>query len=274
MGLTDGELSLRGPFVPADEDVPHEGALPDLYRLGFDRGAGAWQARYVTPDGLIVLLVDEDECDFHIDARPGYKASEMRAVLELARSRGLEPLDDDECEPEILEDGTVRIYLATMHPAPASAPAPVVEVAVEKSRKRAARRSTYAFALAASVAVALLMPSPLHHHYPEAVTQVFSGNEEADVSDTVPMSSNEGELSGPDSQGAPAGQAPASQPVGTQGRLGTTSRRSALWGETAGTHPDYNLHRLHRGQVEPDRLAEPHGSDRGHAPARPARKGP
>jgi hypothetical protein len=250
-----------GPFVPADEDVPHEGALPDLYRLGFDRGAGAWQARYETPDGKIVLSVDEDECDFHIDAKDGYKASDMKAALELARSRGLEPLDEDECEPEILEDGTVRIYLATMHPAPA----PVVMH--QPRRPRGARRSMFGLALAASAAVGLIMPSPvLHpHDYPEAVTKVFTSEDEADVSDTAPMSSNEGELSGPDSQGDPAGQAPASQPVGTQGRVGTTSRRSAEWGETAGTHPDYNLHRLYRGQVQPHRLAEPHGPARGHA---------
>jgi hypothetical protein len=256
-----------GPFVPTDEDVPHEGALPDLYRLGFDRGAGAWRARYETPDGKIVLSVDEDECDFHIDAKDGYKASDMKAALEVARSRGLEPLDEDECEPEILEDGTIRIYLAAMHPAPA----PVVMH--QPRRPRGARRSMFGLALAASAAVGLLMPSPLHHHYPDAIGHVFD-YDEADVSDTTPMSSNEGELSGPDSQGDPAGQAPASQPVGTQGWVGTTSRRSAYRGETAGTHPDYNLHRLYRGQVEPHRLAEPDGSDRGHAPARPARKGP
>ncbi|MFF7750419.1 hypothetical protein ACFZCP_14405 [Streptomyces sp. NPDC007971] len=34
--LTDAQLGRLGPFVPADEDVPHEGALPNLYGLEAD----------------------------------------------------------------------------------------------------------------------------------------------------------------------------------------------------------------------------------------------
>ncbi|MEU5403701.1 hypothetical protein ABZ348_30920 [Streptomyces sp. NPDC005963] len=67
---------------------------------------------FTTLDGLITLHIDERECDFHIDARPGYRPRSMKAVLTAAARRGIEPLDEDECDPEILEDGTVRIYCA------------------------------------------------------------------------------------------------------------------------------------------------------------------
>ncbi|MFF9095663.1 hypothetical protein ACF1AX_21320 [Streptomyces sp. NPDC014802] len=88
----------------------------------------------------------------------------MKAILAQARARGLEPMDADECEPELLEDGTVRIYLVLAE-APAAAPAPNVVDLQERRRNSAAKRMTVAFALAASVAAALLLPSPLRYDY-------------------------------------------------------------------------------------------------------------
>ncbi|MGW0861311.1 hypothetical protein [Streptomyces sp. NPDC002611] len=55
--------------------------------------------------------MDEEAYDFHIDAKPGYKTAVMKHVLGVAEWHELEMLDDGECEPEILEDGTIRIYL-------------------------------------------------------------------------------------------------------------------------------------------------------------------
>ena len=61
--------------------------------------------------GTIAVVLDSDAEDWHIDAGPGYRSSQMAALLDRTYSMGYEPLDADECEPEILDNGGVRIYL-------------------------------------------------------------------------------------------------------------------------------------------------------------------
>ncbi|MET8111166.1 hypothetical protein [Streptomyces prasinus] len=107
--------------------------------------------------------MNEEEEDFHIDARPGYSATEMRAILALARRHGLEPMDADECEPEILEDGTVRVYLVGDLTTP-------VQVQPVETGGKARRRAVYALALAACATGAMFIPSPSHHDYSEFPT--------------------------------------------------------------------------------------------------------
>jgi hypothetical protein len=80
---------------------------------------GGWYGEYTSADGLIKLVVDEEAYDFHIDAKEGYRPALMRSVLLMARKNGLELLDEDEGDPEIVDEETIRIYLA---PRPAAAP--------------------------------------------------------------------------------------------------------------------------------------------------------
>ncbi|AVO22513.1 hypothetical protein PBI_PAEDORE_30 [Streptomyces phage Paedore] len=142
---------------------------------------GGWAGEYTSPDGLIKLVVDEEEMDWHIDARPGHSPVHMRTVLAQARARGMEPMDADECEPELLEDGTVRIYLVFSGES-AVVVQPATPTAQEERRTSAAKRMTLTFALVACVAGALLTPSPLHHDYP------LVGNEhQSDTADKVIM---------------------------------------------------------------------------------------
>ncbi|MGW1040055.1 hypothetical protein [Streptomyces sp. NPDC002547] len=68
---------------------------------------------YTSLDNKICVHLDDDRFDYHIDAKPGYRPSVMRAILRHTSRRGLELIPDDEEEPEILEDGTIRIYLTT-----------------------------------------------------------------------------------------------------------------------------------------------------------------
>jgi hypothetical protein len=223
---------------------------------------GGWCGGYKSPDALITLVVDEEEYDFHIDARPGYKASVMREVLKAAESRGLELLDEDECEPEILEDGTVRIYLA-----PITEYAVVPPVAPTRPARSTVKRVASTFALAACVASALLLPSPVATSYPDAISEVFDSfsSNEPGVVQPAPdhISPTEGELSGPESHRDPATvQARASESLRASGRVEQAADRSFGRGETSGTHPDYDIHRLHRGQVELDRLAGAYGPAR------------
>ncbi|MEU0344255.1 hypothetical protein ABZ092_36275 [Streptomyces bobili] len=129
-------------------------------------GPDGWQGKgqFTSPDELIVLSVDYGDEDFHIDAKPGHSPADMRTVLAQARARGLEPMDADECEPEILEDGAIRIYLVLAEQ-PAIAPVVSLAEAQDMRRNSAAKRVTLAFALAASVAGAILLPSPLRYDY-------------------------------------------------------------------------------------------------------------
>ncbi|MCD2462472.1 hypothetical protein MBT42_02750 [Streptomyces sp. MBT42] len=59
----------------------------------------------------MTLVIDEEEYDFHIIAGPDHRSTELRRVLDEAAKFGLELLDDDECEPEIMEDDSIKIYL-------------------------------------------------------------------------------------------------------------------------------------------------------------------
>jgi hypothetical protein len=72
----------------------------------------------ITADGKIHFHANSTECDYHITARPDYSPKVMRALLEIIRRLGLEPMDDDECEPELLDDGSARIYLVPILPDP------------------------------------------------------------------------------------------------------------------------------------------------------------
>ncbi|QBI99442.1 hypothetical protein SEA_CAELUM_31 [Streptomyces phage Caelum] len=223
---------------------------------------GGWCGGYQSPDALITLVVDEAEYDFHIDARPGYKASVMREVLKAAESRGLELLDEDECEPEILEDGTVRIYLA-----PVTEYAVVQTVAPIRPARSMVRRAAGTFALAACVASALLLPSPVGTSYPDAISEVFDSitiDEPGPVEPAPePMSPNEGVLSGTEPPGNSAAvPARASESLRSKGRVEQAADRSRDRRQAEGAHSHHHVHRLHRGQVEPDRLARPDGPAR------------
>ncbi|WP_436739912.1 hypothetical protein [Streptomyces sp. BBFR102] len=82
----------------------------------------------------------------------------MRTTLAQARRHGLEPMDADECEPEVLEDGTVRIYLVPIEQ-------PEATYAQKQEHALGLGRKTRTFILTACVAGALLTPSPLHFDY-------------------------------------------------------------------------------------------------------------
>lgn len=72
---------------------------------------GGWRGEYVSPGGNVRLVVDEEAYDFFIVASPDHKTAELRRVLAEARAIGLEVLDEDEAEPEILEDYSIKIHL-------------------------------------------------------------------------------------------------------------------------------------------------------------------
>jgi hypothetical protein len=253
-----GLLKWMGPFVPADEDVPHEGALPDLYGLENGAAPGRWQGRYTTADGMITLSFDENAYDWHIDAKDGYKTSEMAAVLEIAKSRDLELLDEDECEPELLADGTLRIYLAPIE----DYPVVQVEVAPAEAGK-SKRRVPLGFALAACLLSALVLPSPLYHELPSALvgeSATVPGTPVAPIATPESLSPNKGALSGTESHRNTAKPSGTSEPLRPEGRVGTTPHRAAARGKAQGAHEDDDVHRLHRGQEQPDGLGKADGA--------------
>lgn len=154
-----------------------------LHSLGGDTSLATegWRGEYVSRDGLISLSLDDVEEDFHIDARPGYSSREMRTVLDVAASRGLEPMEEGECEPEILENGTVRLYLVhSVQPEPTVAHIP--------TQASVCKRTAYAFAVAALI-IGILIPTPLRAFFPDMPTFDRQAAKPVPVRDVIPMSS-------------------------------------------------------------------------------------
>ena len=65
----------------------------------------------VTATGAVTLRVDHDAFDYSISAGPGYSSAEFAKVLKEAAALGLEAVDPDECEADILDDGTIIVTL-------------------------------------------------------------------------------------------------------------------------------------------------------------------
>lgn len=132
--------------------------------VGAVYGPDGWKGRgeYSSSDGLITLSVDYGDEDYYIDAKPGYRPTDMRIVLEQARVRGLGPMDADECEPELLEDGTVRIYLALIDEPSTT----MMPLQVQASRNR----TLASYVVTAVLIAAVMAPSPLYALFPNLPT--------------------------------------------------------------------------------------------------------
>ncbi|MFF3006366.1 hypothetical protein ACFVTF_26595 [Kitasatospora sp. NPDC057940] len=66
-------------------------------------------------NGGVWLHIDNDLLDFHVTVGPRHAIDDLRFVLGFAKSWGLSLLDQDECEPEILSGGRIRLYLKTLN---------------------------------------------------------------------------------------------------------------------------------------------------------------
>jgi hypothetical protein len=71
---------------------------------------------FTTACGLITFNYDSQGPIASLDARQGYQASTMAVVLGRLQLWRIEPLGEDEAEPEILPDGSVRIHCARFEP--------------------------------------------------------------------------------------------------------------------------------------------------------------
>ncbi|QMP84542.1 hypothetical protein HUN43_00030 [Streptomyces phage Endor1] len=105
--------------------MPHRQHLPAWNdELGDPRS-------FTTRDGCIHFSSDMEGFDFHIDASPGYEPEVMTHVLSWLQGWGLELMDEDECEPELLEHGITRIYLTPIVPPEVAEAEMVRELLVE-----------------------------------------------------------------------------------------------------------------------------------------------
>lgn len=67
--------------------------------------------------GLYVdMMLDPDNYDWHIDLRPGHLGPEVATVIAVAEALGMEIYDEEECEPTVLEDGTMRLWMSPKDP--------------------------------------------------------------------------------------------------------------------------------------------------------------
>lgn len=71
---------------------------------------------WTCPLGMAEMVLDTEEFDFHLDASPDAPSPALASVLAWIAQLGFEPMDEDECEPELLDNGQTRIYLVPTVP--------------------------------------------------------------------------------------------------------------------------------------------------------------
>ena len=65
------------------------------------------------------VRLNPDEWDWHIDCRPGAGEPEIAAAFAAAIQLGMEIYEEEECEPDVLDDGTTRYWMSPKEPVPA-----------------------------------------------------------------------------------------------------------------------------------------------------------
>lgn len=85
------------------------------------------RSEFVNTFGTVRFVIDTDAFEFYVDASPEHLPQEIAQVLTSLHGLGLEPMDDDECEPELLDDGWVRIHFVPVEPVDDSPLIPVRE---------------------------------------------------------------------------------------------------------------------------------------------------
>ncbi|MFI6275925.1 hypothetical protein [Streptomyces sp. NPDC050988] len=122
-GVEPGKhCDATGPFLRDGEDVPHEGALPDLY-------APSKPLRNIKLNLLPGLSVVGSPADWDcaLIIAPNTPAALVREALYELSLAGLEPLTEEEHEPELLDDGSVRLWLVPTDPEDPFEDAPTTE---------------------------------------------------------------------------------------------------------------------------------------------------
>jgi len=69
--------------------------------------------------GEHVEVVIDPDWDWHIDLKPGHREEEVATAVGLVNALGMEIYDEEECEPDVLEDGTIRLWMSPKEPVPA-----------------------------------------------------------------------------------------------------------------------------------------------------------
>lgn len=62
------------------------------------------------PIGQARLVLDHSAFDYHLDIGPDAPQQALDFLMELMTGYGFTLLDDDECDPELLDDDFIRVY--------------------------------------------------------------------------------------------------------------------------------------------------------------------
>ena len=63
--------------------------------------------------GRISVVLDGENEDWHVDAAPKHDGAMLRTLIRRLEAWGYTPIPEDECEPDLLDGGVVRIYFNT-----------------------------------------------------------------------------------------------------------------------------------------------------------------
>lgn len=64
----------------------------------------------VVDHSRISITLDAENQDWHVDAAPNHSPAAMRLVLAKLSGWGYIPIPEEECEPDLLDNGATRIY--------------------------------------------------------------------------------------------------------------------------------------------------------------------
>lgn len=70
--------------------------------------------RFMWIDGTVELTINSTDFSFHIDAKASALPAVIQTFVRAANRLGFEVLDD--CEPELCDDGWIRVWLVPIEP--------------------------------------------------------------------------------------------------------------------------------------------------------------
>lgn len=98
---------------------------PDAQPFELLPGKTTWQC----PLGYVQVTLDTAQFDFHMDVAPDCPPTMPGLVLAQLHRLGFEAMDEDECESELLRNGSIRVYLCPIIPVDDAPLIPATEAA-------------------------------------------------------------------------------------------------------------------------------------------------
>lgn len=68
--------------------------------------------------GRCIVHINSDEWEWYIDVYPGYSGIDLATAAAVVTALGFEIYEDDECDPDILDGGVIRLWMSPKEAVP------------------------------------------------------------------------------------------------------------------------------------------------------------